>query len=241
MISLLLVQDLIAIVVILALTGGFLEAPDMSKVIRIVIGLPFLIGGAWLFVKFVLLKLLERFDAFHEYIFLAAIGWCLALAEMSETMGLSLEIGAFVAGITIATSPVALYIVNHLKPLRDFFLILFFFSIGAGFHMELLSQVVLAAIVLAVTILIVKPVVFKFLLRTVSETHSLGWETGFRLGQISEFSLLIAFLATAEGMISQQTSHLIQATAIITFLVSTYIVVFNYPTPIATSARLRRD
>ena len=241
MISLLLVQDLIAIVVILALTGGFLEAPDMSKVIRIVIGLPFLIGGAWLFVKFVLLKLLERFDAFHEYIFLAAIGWCLALAEMSETMGLSLEIGAFVAGITIATSPVALYIVNHLKPLRDFFLILFFFSIGAGFHMELLSQVVLAAIVLEVTILIVKPVVFKFLLRTVSETHSLGWETGFRLGQISEFSLLIAFLATAEGMISQQTSHLIQATAIITFLVSTYIVVFNYPTPIATSARLRRD
>ena len=241
MISLLLVQDLIAIVVLLVLTGGFLEAPDMSKVIRIIIGFPLLIGLAWLFVKFVLLKLLERFDAFHEYIFLAAIGWCLALAEMSETMGLSLEIGAFVAGITIATSPVALYIVDHLKPLRDFFLILFFFSIGAGFHMELLSQVALAAIALAVTILIVKPVVFKFLLRTVSETHSLGWEAGFRLGQISEFSLLIAFLATAEGMISQQASHLIQATAIITFLVSTYIVVFNYPTPIATSARLRRD
>ena len=80
--------------------------------------------------RYVLLKLLEKFDAFHEYIFLVAIAWCLGLAEISELLGLSLEIGAFVAGVTIATSPIALYIADHLKPLRDFFLVLFFFSIG---------------------------------------------------------------------------------------------------------------
>ena len=74
-----------------------------------------------------------------------------------------------------------------------------------------------------------------------SETVALGWETGFRLGQISEFSLLIAFVATAEGLIGDNASHLIQATAILTFLVSSYIVVFRYPTPIAVSKKLRRD
>jgi predicted Kef-type K+ transport protein len=69
----------------------------------------------------------------------------------------------------------------------------------------------------------------------------MGWEIGFRLGQISEFSLLIAFIATAEALISENASHLIQATAILTFLISSYIVVFRYPTPIAVTAKLRRD
>ena len=240
-ISLLLIQDLIAIIVLLVLTGGFLEFSSATKIARVIISLPLLIGLAWLFVKFVLLKLLERFDAFHEYIFLVAIGWCLSLAEISEAMGLSLEIGAFIAGVTIATSPIALYIVDHLKPLRDFFLVLFFFSIGAGFHIELLTDVAMAAIVLTIVVMVLKPVTFRVLLSGMSETSSLGWETGFRLGQISEFSLLIAFIATAENLVSQQASHLIQATAILTFLASTYIVVFRYPTPIAASARLRRD
>jgi len=240
-ISLLLIQDLIAIIVLLVLTGGFLEFDSATKIVRVIISLPLLIGLAWLFVKFVLLKLLERFDAFHEYIFLVAIGWCLSLAEISEAMGLSLEIGAFIAGVTIATSPIALYIVDHLKPLRDFFLVLFFFSIGAGFHIELLTDVAMAAIVLTIVVMVLKPVTFRVLLSGMSETSSLGWETGFRLGQISEFSLLIAFIATAENLVSQQASHLIQATAILTFLASTYIVVFRYPTPIAASARLRRD
>ncbi len=240
-ISLLLIQDLIAIIVLLVLTGGFLEFNSATKIVRVIISLPLLIGLAWLFVKFVLLKLLERFDAFHEYIFLVAIGWCLSLAEISEAMGLSLEIGAFIAGVTIATSPIALYIADHLKPLRDFFLVLFFFSIGAGFHIELLTDVAMAAIVLTIVVMVLKPVTFRVLLSGMSETSSLGWETGFRLGQISEFSLLIAFIATAENLVSQQASHLIQATAILTFLASTYIVVFRYPTPIAASARLRRD
>lgn len=240
-ISLLLIQDLIAIIVLLVITGGFLEFTGASKVIRVLVSLPLLIAGSWLFVKYVLLKLLEKFDAFHEYIFLVAIAWCLTLAELSELAGLSMEIGAFVAGVTLATSPIALYIVDNLRPLRDFFLVLFFFSLGAGFHMELLAEVALPAVVMATAMLALKPVVFRLLLRRVSESKPLAWETGFRLGQISEFSLLIAFIATAESLISQHASHLIQATAILTFLVSSYIVVFRYPTPIAVSDELRRD
>jgi Kef-type K+ transport system membrane component KefB len=240
-ISLLLIQDLIAIIVLLIISGGFLEFSGATKVIRVLISLPLLILFSWLFVKFILLPLLEKFDAFHEYIFLVAIAWCLGLAELSEWAGLSLEIGAFVAGVTIATSPIALYIADHLKPLRDFFLVLFFFSVGAGFHMDLLGEVIVPALIMATAVLILKPVVFRYFLRGMSETNALGWETGFRLGQISEFSLLIAFIATAESLISLSASHLIQATAILTFLVSSYIVVYRYPTPIATNDKLRRD
>lgn len=240
-VSLLLIQDMIAIIVLLVISGGFLDFTGASKVIRVLISLPLIIIFAGLFVRFVLLKLLAKFDAFHEYIFLIAIGWCLGLAEIAELAGLSLEIGAFIAGVSIATSSISMYIATNLKPLRDFFLILFFFSLGASFQLDLLGDVIVPAILLAGLILALKPLVFRYLLSGVSETVPLGWEIGFRLGQISEFSLLIAFIATAEALISQNASHLIQATAILTFLISSYIVVFKYPTPIAVSDRLRRD
>ncbi len=240
-VSLLLIQDVIAIIVLLVLTGGFLEFSGVDKLVKVGLGLPLLIGFAWLFVNFVLLKLLAKFDAFLEYIFLLAIGWCLGLSELATFAGLSHEIGAFIAGVSVATSPIAQYIAVNLRPLRDFFLVMFFFSLGAGFQLGLLGHVLLPALVLAALVLIVKPIVFHGLLRHQSESNTNSWEIGFRLGQISEFSLLIAYIASAELLIGENASHLIQATAILTFLLSSYIVVFRYPTPIAVSDRLRRD
>ena len=240
-VSLLLVQDMFAIILLFIVGGGFFEFDGVIKSLGIIISLPLLILFSWLCVRFIMLPLLRRFDVFHEYIFLLAIGWCLGMVQLATFIGLSSEIGAFIAGVTIATSPIAIYIAEHLKPLRDFFLVLFFFSLGAGLKLELLVEVIVPALVMAAAILALKPVVFRYCLRGVSESVPLAWETGFRLGQISEFSMLIAFIAVAETLLSQQASHLIQATAILTFLVSSYIVVFKYPTPIAVSTRLRRD
>ena len=240
-VAILLIQDLIAIIVLLVLTGGFLEFSSTSKILLVLFNLPLLIVFAWLMVRFVLLRLLEKFDVFHEYIFLLAIGWCLSLAVISEYAGLSMEIGAFIAGVSIATSPISLYIAANLKPLRDFFLVLFFFSLGAGFDLALLPVVILPSILMAAIILGIKPVTFRYLLAGSDEKARTGWEIGFRLGQISEFSLLIAFIAVAENLIGNEASHLIQATAILTFLFSSYLVVFRYPTPIAISEELRRD
>lgn len=241
-VSLLLIQDFLAIIVLLVLTGGFVE--DFSGIARfgkVVLGLPLLIVFAWLFVKYVLLNILTKFDAFHEYIFLVAIGWCLGLSELATFIGLSHEIGAFIAGVSVATSPISIYIATNLKPLRDFFLVLFFFSLGAGFQIGLLGEIVIPAIIMAALVLLLKPIVFHGLLRGLSETDTNSWEIGFRLGQISEFSLLIAFIASAGHLIGEHASHLIQATAILTFLLSSYIVVFRYPTPIGVSEKLRRD
>ncbi|MEE4191556.1 MAG: cation:proton antiporter [Halieaceae bacterium] len=244
MIGLLLLQDLLAIVVLMLLLGAANpERGDMSalSVLLSFLSLPLLLGGAFLLVRYLLLPLISRFDRFHEYIFLLAIGWCLGVAEAASALGLSEEIGAFIAGITIATSPISQYIAVNLKPLRDFFLVLFFFSVGARFDINLLGTVLLPALVLAVLVLGLKPVIYRFLLKGVSEKRTLAWDLGFRLGQASEFSLLIAYVATAGALISSQASLLIQATTIITFVVSSYIVVLNYPTPIAISDHLRRD
>ncbi|MEE2915149.1 MAG: cation:proton antiporter [Pseudomonadota bacterium] len=240
-VALLLIQDLIAIVVLLVLTGNLWQSGEFLQIAQVLITLPLLIGGAYLFVRFVLLKLLARFDAFHEYVFLLAIGWCMGLAEISHYCGLSHEIGAFIAGVAIATSPIALYIADHLKPLRDFFLVLFFFSVGAGFNLALLPEIIVPALILTFAVLVVKPTVFRLLLDGATRSPGRGWEIGFRLGQISEFSLLIAFLAVAQGILEDDAAHLIQATAILTFLFSSYFVVFRYPSPIAVDSRLRKD
>ncbi|MEZ5503084.1 MAG: cation:proton antiporter [Halioglobus sp.] len=243
MIGLLLLQDLLAIVVLMILlsaASGSSESMGKDLVLSLLC-LPLLAAVALLIVRYVLLPLITRFDRFHEYIFLLAIGWCLGLAEAANGIGLSAEIGAFIAGITIATSPISQYIAVNLKPLRDFFLILFFFSVGARFDLAVLDQVLAPALALAGLMLCLKPVVYRYLLKGVSEKRSLGWDLGFRLGQASEFSLLIAYVAIGGALISEQASLLIQATTIITLLVSSYIVVLNYPTPIAISDRLRRD
>ncbi len=244
MIGLLLLQDLLAIIVLMMLLGAANpDRGDMSglSVLLSFLSLPLLLAGAFLAVRYILLPLISRFDRFHEYIFLLAIGWCLGVAEAASALGLSEEIGAFIAGISIATSPISQYIAVNLKPLRDFFLVLFFFSVGARFDVNLLGSVLVPATVLAVLVLGLKPVIYRFLLKGVSEKRTLAWDLGFRLGQASEFSLLIAYVASAGALISHQASLLIQATTILTFVVSSYIVVLNYPTPIAISDHLRRD
>ena len=83
--------------------------------------------------------------------------------------------------------------------------------------------------------------VFSKLLKLSGETGTLPLEVGVRLGQSSEFALMIAVLALNAGAISLQTSYLIQATTLITFIVSAYLIMLRYPTPIAVSDRLRKD
>lgn len=238
MVGILLLQDFIAIFILVFLDSGNLE---QASALRVLLAFPLLILFAYYAAQYVIVGLIARFDHFREYIFLLAIGWCLGMSALAAFMGLSAEVGAFVAGVSLATSPIALYIADNLKPLRDFFLILFFFSLGAQFNVTLFAQIIAPALLLAVLALTVKPVVFHYLLRKFSERNQLAWDAGFRLGQISEFSLLIAFVATQSGMISEEASLVIQTAAIITFVVSSYIIVMYCPTPIATNPKLRRD
>lgn len=240
-ISILLLQDIIAISLLLII-GGFNEGGfSWQNLGMLLVTLPTLLAFAFLFERYVLIKLIRKFDKIREYIFLTTIGWCLGVAELASFLGLSHEIGAFIAGVALATSPIALYIADSLRPLRDFFLVLFFFSLGAGFDLPILPQVLVPALLLATLMLLAKPWSFRWLLQWAGEQPALGFEVGVRLGQVSEFSLLIAVLALEAGILSNQASYLIQATVLFTFIASTYYIVMTYPTPVAVSDRLRRD
>ncbi len=241
-VSLLLVQDLLAIIVLIFLDSWSSTSQNLSiQVAQVLLVLPLLAAFAYIFVRFVLLPVVVKFDAFQEFIFLTAIGWCLALATLAQWAGLSFEIGAFVAGVSLATSPLSQYITESLKPLRDFFLVLFFFSVGAQINLPLMLTLFIPIIVLTALILVLKPLTFRIILQWQGEKPHDAQEAGMRLGQASEFSLLIVYMATASLVLSEEVSLIIQGATLATLLLSSYLVIFRYPSPIAVSARLRKD
>ena len=240
-ISILLLQDLIAIVVLLMVNGPSTGYDPLIGVLRQIIALPLLIVIAMVLEKKIMEPLIARFDGIHEYLFLLVVAWCLMLAELSSLMGLSHEIGAFIAGVALASCPIANFIADNLRPLRDFFLVIFFFSIGAGFDLSMVKTVWLPACLLALSLVIVKPYVFKWLFVRAGERKRQSLEVGVRLGQTSEFSLLIAMVALNNGLLGQDGSFLIQLTTLITLIFSCFLIVRRYPSPIATRESLRRD
>lgn len=241
MISVLLLQDILAIVLILFMVGGQQHEQVLATTVVLLLKLAGLTLVSFLLMKTIVTRLFIQYDTIREYTFLISLGWGLMGAGAAKYLGLSYEIGAFVAGVSFASIPVALVIAEDLKPLRDFFLILFFFSIGAHFDAMLSQQVLYAAFALAAVLIIAKPLLFRAGFRLLGESQRFSAELGARLGQASEFSLLVAYSAFTSGLISADASSLIQTVVILTFVFSTYWVVYKYPTPIASRSRQRQD
>ena len=240
-ISILLLQDILAIILLLLIETQGADTNTLFALGKLALALPGLIAFAFLVERFVLIKLMTKFDKIKEYIFLLAIGWCLGIAELAHFIGLSHETGAFIAGVSIAVGPISFYISESLKPIRDFFLVIFFFSLGASLDIGLAWKLLLPAIITSIVMLAVKPYVFMFLINKSGETKQACREIGVRLGQLSEFSLLLGFVAFSTGLISLKASNFIQVCTIVSFILSTYLIVLKYPTPIAISDKLRRD
>lgn len=240
MISVLLMQDIIAIMLIVMLTGGQGENASLT-IALLFLKLVALAAIAFVLVRYVVNNLFLRFDIIQEYTFLLALGWGMLGAGVAEFIGLSYEMGAFIAGVAFASSPVSMVIAEQLKPLRDFFLILFFFSIGAQFNFLVTHEVLLAGITIAILIVVLKPLVFKQGFQLIGENKNFSMELGARLGQGSEFSLLVSYSALAAGIIDMRASYLIQMVVIVSFVLSTYWVVYRYRTPISSTEKNRMD
>ena len=242
-IAILLIQDLLAILMLtfISLWSSQTDSFHLFSLIKLLLALPVLGGVGYLAQRYFLFKLFRRFSRFQEYIFLLSIGWCLGMAQLALVFGLSNEVGAFIAGVTVASSPIAKYIYENLKPLRDFFLILFFFSVGASFQITLLPSVWGVVLALTALILVLKPVLHFVTLWLVRETPKESFEIGMRLGQGSEFSLMLIVLANTAGIATTSSEIIVEAVTILSFIVSSYIIMLNYPSPIAISDKLRRD
>lgn len=209
-ISILLLQDLLAIAVLLLVEGLGGRGSSLQGLGLLIITLPLLLSFAYFASRYVLIPLIHRFDKIREYIFLIAIGWCLGISQIAALLGLSYAIGAFIGGVALATSPISLYIADSLRPLRDFFLVLFFFSLGAGFDTGMLGAVFAPTLLLGGLLMIAKPWVFRGFLQWAGERPRIAMEVGVRLGQVSEFALLIAVLAQKNELISREASYLVQ-------------------------------
>lgn len=229
MISVLLLQDLIAIIVLLCINATSHGKLYISEIALIALALPGILLFAFLAERFVLSKIFAKFISVREYMLLIAISWCMGLAELAEVAGLSYEIGAFIAGISIAASPIAFYIDEQLKPIRDFFLVLFFFIIGASFNFQYFYVILVPGIILTVFFMFLKPLAFYFLLRYANETKTVAQEVGLRLGQLSEFSLLVVLLAYQNELVSYSVIYLVQTVTMLMFIISSYSVGTRYP------------
>ncbi len=240
MISVLLLQDVIAILFILLVTEGSMDniAVSVALLFLKLIGLCLF---SFVTVKWVITNLFIKFDVIKEHTFILALGWGLFVAGAAKLLGLSFEMGAFIAGVSLATVPNALVIAEEFKPLRDFFLILFFFSIGAKFDLVISQQLILPGLVITTLLMVAKPVIFNWGFKAIGEKPKISAQLGIRLGQASEFSLLIAFSAMASGLIEERSSYLIQLVVVLTFVASTYWVVNVYPTPISLKSGQRKD
>jgi Kef-type K+ transport system membrane component KefB len=238
-IAVLIAQDLIAVVALM-----FVGAETHGGLTQFLLWLPLtmvgLVAVAIVGEQFVLRKMMRLSDRYNEVLMMLCLGWCVGIAMLGEAVHIPYEVGAFVAGVAMARGKIALILSEQLKPLRDFFLMFFFFVLGATFKLDGLQSTWLPATVLAVLILASRPLLLRQLFLFAGEERAFANETGLRLGQASEFAIIIAVAAVQSGNLSPAASQMIQLTTILTFLVSSYIVVFRCPTPIGRPG-LQRD
>lgn len=240
MTGVLLLQDVLAILVILFITG---EKSDHVAQTFAILTAKFVLVCllSFLGVRHLMMPLLRRFHSIQEYAFVATLAWCLLWAEAAHMLGLSYEMGAFIAGLSIASCEISQAIAEHLKPLREFFLILFFFAIGAKLNLRIDPRLLIAAIAFGAILVPLKAAVFRIAFQKSGQGQESSRELAARLSQASEFSLLVVFAALASGSLSSENAMVIQTATIVTLTISTYWVVLRYPTPISGDTERRTD
>ena len=239
-IGILIVQDALAILVLMVMAfSTAAKGGDASVYWKVPVGLAML-AAAFPVEQYALRRLMRKVETYPELLLVLSLAWCLLMAEGAANLGFSREIGAFVAGLAIARSPISLYIWEKVAPLRDFFIVLLFFSLGAMVNVADTLAVLPLAAVLALVLALVKPRMFQAALRIEGTPRPLAKEAGWRLGQSSEFAFVIAFLALQLGHIGQTAFELILVATLLSFVISTYLVVLKYPTPLGVSEGLRQ-
>lgn len=194
----------------------------------------------WLLVKgtvllailiFVSLKLVPHFARLfassQELLFLATMAWGLGIAAIAKAAGFSIEVGALLAGISLAPLPYTKEMVSRLKPLRDFFIVIFFITLGAGLNIHDLAKALVPAVILSAIVILVKPAVIMNVMHLFGYTRRTSFKTGINLSQISEFSIILVGVAATAGMVGKDLTAIITLVGLITITVSSYLMQFD--------------
>lgn len=175
----------------------------------------------------VLPQLSKYMASSQELLFLFAIAWGFGIAHLFEAAGFSIEVGALFAGVALASSPYAQEMGSRLKPLRDFFVVLFFIVLGESLNVTNLSAGLGPALVLSAIVIILKPLTITTVTGLLGYTKRVSFKAGVNLSQISEFSIVLVVLAGSTGMIREEISAIITLVAIITIATSTYLMQYD--------------
>ncbi len=227
----LIVQDLVVILVMITLTaigaGDSTQGLEISAIGILIKGILFLTTIV-LLMRYVLPKFTEFLAHSRELLLLFAIAWGVSLASISEVLGFSKEVGAFVAGVALASTHYRDTIGSRLTSLRDFLLLFFFVNLGAQLKFSILGTQIWPAIILSLFVLIGNPVVVMIIMGIMGYRKRTGFLAGLTVAQISEFSLLFGALGVTLGHISRDILSLITLVGIITIGLSTYMILYSH-------------
>lgn len=224
--GLLLIQDVLAMFALLFVTSQNTGQFDFSLLISLFakgafIAIPLLIIGN------VVLPRLHKFIAgSSEFLFLFALGWGFGAAALFEMSGFSLEIGALLAGVALASLPYTQEISARLRPLRDFFVVVFFIALGTQLNITSLHGIIWPLVAACAIVIILKPLLVTTIMGLMGYTKRTSFKAGIAMAQVSEFSLIFVILGQKEGLISAQIVNLLTLTALISIAVSTYMILY---------------
>jgi Kef-type K+ transport system membrane component KefB len=226
-IGFLLVQDIIATIALLlvsASSNGSLSANDLTPLA--VKGIAILITV--ILVSHYIVKPLSDFLAqSQEMLFLFAIAWGFGIAAIFYELGFSVEVGALFAGAALANLPYAQEIGSRLRPLRDFFIIVFFIALGTRLNVNDVQQVLFHSIILSTFVLIGNPIIVMIIMGLLGYTKKTSFKTSLAVAQISEFSLILVMLANTNKLVSDQVVSLLMVVAVITIAISSYMIIYS--------------
>lgn len=227
-ISLLIIQDVVATFALL-LISSFSESVDVTtsnplglmllKVVGLVAGFAFVI-------KFLLPRMTKFASGNQELLFLFSLTWGFGTALVFNIMGLSIEVGALIAGIALSTSEYAEEIASKLQPLRDFFIVLFFIFLGANMVITISLETLIPVIVLSLFVLIGNPIILVVIMNLLGYNKKTSYMAGMAIAQISEFSLILATLGMQVGHLSKEVVTLITFVGLITISGSSYFIIY---------------
>ena len=162
-----------------------------------------------------------------EALFLFGIAWALLLATTFDRLGFSLEIGALIAGISLASSKYTLELGGKMKPLRDFFVVLFFVFLGSQLAGTITWNLIQMSLIFSAFVLIGKPIIIMAILRASGYKKRTNFLTGTSLAQISEFSLILVLLGFSLGHLTQEVMSLVVLISLITIGISSYSIHYS--------------
>ncbi len=247
-IGFLLAQDIIAtiILVIVSTFGNRIEGTNIYLALFTVL-LKGVIATTILFFvgKRILPRLSPFFASSQEFLFLFSLAWGFGMSTLFYMLGFSIEIGALIAGVTLSLSPFSYEISSRMKPLRDFFILIFFILLGGGLSVSDISNLVTPAIILSFFILIGNPLIVYLLMSAQGFKSRTSFQSGLTVAQISEFSLILMSMAFSLGFVSGEAVSLVTIVGLITIAGSTYLMmhsdsIYASISPVLKRLELRR-